>query len=285
MKILIVLIRWKGGVGRVVENVKRELELKGHEVEVISREDDLKCFSAIKSFFKLRKLVKEKDYDILYSQDWSCALPNMLKKHHYVCFHGRETKTRLLHLLIGKLKGNKLTVVGDTLKKEFPKSTLVYNGVDRTLFKKIDDIKRIKNSIGFANWETDEYSYKEIKEAADNLGMNFIDTNLKLNKKEMVKFYNGIEVFISLPKPFAGFNISWIEAMACGVPKIIGNYNGIGRSLDINHVEDFKSISDAIKYGKCQINYEINKKYDWKIHTEKLIELFSKHNEKIKKLK
>ncbi len=278
MKILIVLIRWKGGVGVVVKNIKKELELKGHEVETISREDDLKCYSTKQTFFKLRKAVKEKDYDILYTQDWSCALPNIFKKNHYICFHGRETqKSRPLHLLIGKLKGNKLTVVGDTLKEEFPKSNLVYNGVDRTLFRRIDGIKRIKNSVGYANWETDLYNYENIKKAVKDLNMKFIETHLKFNREEMVKFYNSVETFISLPEPFAGFNISWVEAMACSVPKIIGNYKGIGKNLDINHVEDFESIEDAIKYGKHQMNYEINKEYDWRISAEKLIKLFSEN--------
>jgi len=50
MKILIVLIRWKGGVGRLIESLKPFLEKEGHQVEVISREDDLKGFSAKQSF-------------------------------------------------------------------------------------------------------------------------------------------------------------------------------------------------------------------------------------------
>ena len=62
MKILIVLIRWKGGVGRVVSSIKPILEKAGYEVEVISREDDLKCYSLKESIFKLRKEVKEEDY-------------------------------------------------------------------------------------------------------------------------------------------------------------------------------------------------------------------------------
>ena len=69
MKILIVMIRWKGGVGRVVSSIKSLLEERGHKVEVISREDDLKCYSLKESIFKLRKEVKERDYDTLYVMD------------------------------------------------------------------------------------------------------------------------------------------------------------------------------------------------------------------------
>jgi len=275
MKILITLIRHKGGVGTVVKNVKRELELKGHEVETISREDDLDCISAKQGYKKLREAVVERDYDILYSQDWTCALSNIFKKNHYVCFHGRQTgRNRWLHLLVGKLKGKKLTVVGDRLKEEFPKATLVYNGVDRTLFKKLKGIKRIPKSVGYANWKTNQYNYCGIKTAVKEMGLDFIETNLELNKKELVEFYNKIETFISLPEEFAGFNITWIEAMICGVPKIIGNYNGIGKSLDINHLEDYDSISDVLMKAKSKENYEVKKEYDWGVHADKLIELF-----------
>ena len=57
MKILIVLKKWKGGVGRVINSIKPLLEKEGHEVKVISREDDLKCFSMKSSWFKLQREV------------------------------------------------------------------------------------------------------------------------------------------------------------------------------------------------------------------------------------
>ena len=43
MKILILLKKWKGGVGVVVKNLKKELEKRGHFVKTISR--DLNNFS------------------------------------------------------------------------------------------------------------------------------------------------------------------------------------------------------------------------------------------------
>lgn len=279
MKILIVLIRWKGGVGRLIESLKPFLEKEGHQVEVISREDDLKGFSTKQSFFKLRKLVKSKKYDILYTQDWSCALPLLLFKNHYCCFCGNEIKgiQKLLQFCIGNIFGKKLIVVGPQLKKRFKKSNLIYAGVDLSIFKNFNN-KREKNTVGFANWHRNLYNYSKIKSATKQAGLKLIDTNLKLSKKDLVKFYNKIEIFISLPEKFAGFNISWIEAMACGVPKIIGNQNGIGNQLDINHVEDFKDILDSLKNAKSTKEYKINKEFNWDFYSKKLLKVFNENN-------
>ena len=54
MKILILLKKWEGGVGSVVKHISNEFEKKGHQVKIISRENDLKIYSLRKSIFKLR---------------------------------------------------------------------------------------------------------------------------------------------------------------------------------------------------------------------------------------
>lgn len=279
MKILIIIVCWVGGVGRVVSNQKRIMEKLGHKVEVISREDDLGiAFNSgrfISGFFKLRKEVKKRNYDILYVQDWSCALPLMLFKNHYVCFNGNEPKNAIFQNCIGHLKGKKLIVIGDKLKERFPKSTLAYVGVNLHNFKNLN-MEREKGTVGFANLSNYYYNYEQIKLAVENLGMKFIETNMKLTKKGLIEFYNTIETFISLPREFAGFNLSWIEAMACGVPKIIGNYNGVGKGLDINHIEDFESIEDAIINAKIKKDYKISQEFDWDVQTKKILEVFKR---------
>jgi len=279
MKILIVLIRWKGGVGRVIESTKPFLEKEGNTVEVISREDDLKCFSLKDSFMKLRKEVKKRDYDILYTQDWSCTLPLLGLKNHFCCLYGNETHKfgRIFQNFIGKLFGKKLIVVNPLVKERFPKSHLLYIGINLKEFKNLK-LRREKGTVGFANWHNSEYNYEEIKKAVESLGLKLVDTELKLSKEELVRFYNKIETFISLPKEHAGFNMTWIEAMACKVPKIIGNYNGIGRMHNINHLEDFENIEDAIKNAKTPKNYIIPKEFNWEVHANKLLGIF-KENE------
>ena len=264
MKILIFLKKWPGGVGVIIKSIKEELEKRGHKVICISREEDLKLFSSIKNLFWLRKkyteLIKKENPDIIYTQDWSMAFPllfpfRIFKKKHFCCFHGIQPgKGSVIQKIIGNLIGRKLIVVGDSLKKKFPKSVLIYNGIDLEKFKPNKKIKKIKNSVGFVNWKTKEYHYKEIKKAAKSVSKKLFVAE-KIPYKQMPKFYQKLECFISLPPKCTGFNMSWIEAMACGVPKIIGNNAGIGSKLNINKVENFTSIIDAIK--NCE-----NKKFD-----------------------
>jgi len=273
MKILIVMIRWKGGVGRVVSSIKSLLEERGHKVEVISREDDLKCYSLKESIFKLRKEVKERDYDILYVMDWSCALPLITKKNMFLGLMGIETKNPILQKIVTSIKGKKAISISSELKRLYPKSNLNYLGIDLKEFKDLK-IERIPNSVGFVNWHNENYNYKEIRRTIERLNLKFIESNMNLSKEELVNLYNSVETFISLPKSFAGFNQSWIEAMACGVPRIIGNNNGVGEMLNMNHVEDFKDIEDVLKNSK-QIDYKIPKEFNWNFHTNKLIEAFN----------
>lgn len=249
------------------------MEKAGHEVITLSREEDLKCFSTKAAWWKLRKKVKEIKPDIIYTHDWSCALPILLFKNHFVHLYGFETENPIFQKIVGRLKGKKVTITNKTLKKQFPKATVSRPGVDLDEFYDMKQ-KRTPNSVGFANWETDFYSYDKIKKAVENLGYIFITTGMKLKKEDIPKFYNKIETFISLPPKSAGFNMSWIEAMACGVPKIIGNYNGVGKILDINHVEDFENIEDALKNAGIKKNYKIDPKFNWEVQTNKILELF-----------
>jgi len=79
MKILILLKKEAGGVGSVIKYVAKEFRRREHIVDIISREDDMKIFSLIKSIFPIRKkiknLMKKERYDIIYTQDWSLAFP------------------------------------------------------------------------------------------------------------------------------------------------------------------------------------------------------------------
>ncbi len=287
MKILIFLKKWPGGVGVVVNSIKKELEKKGHKVICTSREEDLKCSSSVKNILWLRKKYKEiiekENPDIIYTQDWSMALPlifpfRIFKRKHFSCFHGNELgKSKILQTVVGKLLGKRLIVVGDSLKKRFSKSNLIYNGVDLDLFKPDKKIKKIKNSVGFVNWKTEDYHYREIVSACKELGKNLILAE-KISHEEMPKFYQKLECFISLPPKVTGFNISWIEAMACQVPKIIGNSYGVGAKLSIEKVKGFKSIKESLEKVKKE-NYrkEIEKSdLTWKNHSNKLLKIWKK---------
>ena len=256
MKILIFLKKWKGGVGVVIKNLKKEFEKKGYKIICISREDDWNSFSSIKNALHLRKkykqIIKKEKPDIIYTQDWSMALPlifpfGIFKEKHFCCFHGNQLgKTKILQKIIGKMMGKRLIVVGNSLKEKFPHSNLIYNGIDLNLFKPNTKIKKIKNSVGFVNWKTEDYKYQEIKSACKKLGKKFLVAE-NIPYEKMPEFYQKIETFISLPPKGAGFNMSWIEAMACKVPKIIGNNEGIGIKLNIDKIREKGEVSQLIK--------------------------------------
>ncbi len=57
MKILIVLRKLRGGVGRANTEIANALRKKGHRVDILSREDDLKIYSLAKSIFPLRRKI------------------------------------------------------------------------------------------------------------------------------------------------------------------------------------------------------------------------------------
>ncbi len=286
MKILIILQKWVGGVGIAVKNRQHCFEKKGHIVDIISREDDLKIYSMMRSIFPLRKKIKNLDkkekYDIIFTCNWSIAVPlifpyALFKRKHYCGFGGFENKLakKYIQKIVGFFMGKRLVCYADSLKKEFPKATKIYNGIDLEKFKPLKNIKRISNSVGFANWKTDYYKYKETKSAVEKAGKKFLVAE-NIPYEKMSDFYNKIETFISLPFYTAGFNMVWIEAMACGVPKVIGNDSGVGSVIPINKVDDFKDIEDAIKNAKGK-NYRKwleKSKFTWERQTQDLIELW-----------
>lgn len=284
MKIIIILKKIEGGVGRYVSEVTNILEQKGHEVKIISREKDLHCFSMLKSIFKIRKLVKKEKFDIVYTNDWSITLPLLFpfpiySEKHFSCFHGMESSklSDIIQKIIGKLMGNKLVVVGDQLKEKFPNANLIYEGINMQQFYPIKKIKRIKNSVGFANYRNNIYNYDDIKRATNNSN-KYLHVAEFIPKDKMNEFYNKLDTFISLPPSYTGFGLCVMEAMAAGVTKIITNNYGINLKLPTTKIENYQDIQHALM--KCKNNdyrkwlIENKSLFSWEKHSEKLLNIF-----------
>jgi len=308
MKILIVLRKFKGGVGRANTEIAKALGEKGHSVDFLSREDDLKIYSLFKSIFPLRKkireLMKKENYDIIYTQDYSCAFPLLLPcplfwKKHFCCFcgvkiienlksseAGKKSKISyfyhiLLHRTVGRIMGKKLVVIGDNLKEIFPKSTLVYRGVNINEFK---PLRKRRDSIGWYSSDNEIILFEEMKKISKETELRLLVAK-KIPKNKMNLFYNKCKVFINLPRT-AGFNLSWLEAMAAGVPIVIGNYKGAGTILPINKISNkdnkINEITKIIKNPK-KGNYRkwiIENNFTWEKGAEELIKFFEKRLEK-----
>lgn len=273
MKILIVLIRWKGGVGRVISNQKRILEGLGHEVKVISREDDLKCFSTKQAFFKLRKEIKKRDYDILYTQDWSCALPFLFFKNHYCFFHGHSRGTEFLfQYLVGNLIGKSL-ITGDFLNSKIFSCPLIPNGVNLKEFKPLNKKRKY---LGWINKKTETITKEQIQKIGKKVKLPVLIAE-KILPEKMNEFYNKCKIFISFPPKQAGCQLSYMETMAAGVPKIIGNNNGEGFKYPFEKMENFKNVEDAIKKAKKRDyrQWIITHNLTWENQAKQLVKIWN----------
>lgn len=281
MKILIILSRWKGGVGVHVENISRELKKMGHEVYILAREDDLHLSSFLKSVIPMRRkiinLMKYNKYDIIYTQDWSIALSlifpyPLFKNKHFCMFHGNQFGLgRVLQNIIGNIMGGNVFVIGDSLKERFKKSNLNYAGVDFDYFKNLG-LKR--EYLGWIEKKgTEIIEEKDINRLAEKLNLKIlIARNFSIPANKMnSEFYNKCKAFISIPPKKAGFNMCWLEAMAAGVPIIIGNEEGIGCRLPISRIYD--------KHFEAKKNYKqwlIDNEFTWKNHVKNLLRVFNR---------
>ena len=286
MKILILLKKWSGGVGGGIKNISKEFKTLGYEVKIISREEDLKCFSFIKSFKITRKVLDKvaKDYDIIYTQDWSLAFPLIFpsvkyRSKHYCVFHGNQVGSgRIFQNIVGMIMGKKLLVMAPSLKKRFKNSTINYCGVSDKQFK---PLRKKRKYIGWIDKDSECIRINSVKEIAKRLGLPFIVAK-EIPYEKMNSFYNKCLVFISLPPASAGFQAAWLEAMMAGVPKVIGNINGSGELQPFDKVplgkeNDTVLITNIIRQAKRKdyINWVKENEFSWKRHVKKLIEIFS----------
>lgn len=285
MKILIVLKKFKGGVGRSNQTLSKFLIKKGHEVKILSREEDLKKYGLRDSIFPIRsivkKIMKKENYDIVYSQDWSIAFPllfpyPLFKNKHFVCFCGRETTgiPKLMQKLVGKIMKRRLVVIGDQLKKDFPRGKLIYRGIDLEEFK---PLKNKRNYLGWIKRDWEILSECEVSDLARNLGLK-LKVAEGIPPRKMNRFYNSCRIFISTPKT-AGYNNCWNEAMASGVPIILGNYEGAGSFLPFEKISNpftMERAENILKHAKKKDyrKWLINNKFSWEYKSQKLVKFF-----------
>lgn len=287
MKILILLTKWPGGVGGGVKNIRKELEKDGHYVEAFSREEDLKISSFKGSISPIRKFVKKKiiqeKFDIVYTQDWSMAFPlifptPIFKKKHFCMFHGNQYgKTRILQNIVGKVMGQHLLCMAPSLKRRFPKANMNYCGVN------LDQFKKTKNKRVYLGWiekTTETLKKEDLEKISKMLNVPLLIAKGLKHEEMNDKFYSKCKIFVSLPPHSAGFQASWLEAMAAGVPVIIGNENGAGEIQPFEKIQkkSFEEIIRAIKNHpkRDYLTWIKENDFTWKRHAKALVRIFSK---------
>lgn len=141
MKILIIYRRKEKDSWEAIKDIEKKLRNLGNEVDILSREEDLNMDSLSSSMGSLAKVIerkdKEKNYDIIYTQDWSIAFPllipnKILFEKHYCIFHNLEAsgaQSRIMQKIVGNILGNKLIVKTSELKDKFPKAILSKDGL------------------------------------------------------------------------------------------------------------------------------------------------------------
>jgi len=108
-----------------------------------------------------------------------------------------------------------------------------------------------------------------------------------IERKDMPMVLNKAKVFV-LPSEFETFGVSYIEALACGLPIIATKCGGpedffrddLGYMIDLNDLEALKkamrSLSEKInEYNREEISNYVKEKFSSELITKELIELFN----------
>ena len=100
------------------------------------------------------------------------------------------------------------------------------------------------------------------------------DYNLKLSvaenipSEQMNNWYNKLKVFVSYPTKNAGFNLCWIEALASGVPIVLGNEEGIGIK---NAKKNWKKLTWEKNVNKLEEVFNMYVGYAYKEHLRGIV--------------
>ena len=287
MKILVLVKERKkkgfGGVETLLKNISKEFEEKGHNVDIISRTDDLKLKNTAQSIFPLRKkvreIMKEKNYDIIYTQDWNMALPLLFpypifRKKHFCFFHATQKgRGFFVQFLVGNLMGKRL-LTGDRInEKRYSGATLIETAVDMNEFKPLN---KKRTYLGWTNKPSENMTKEQIERIGKNLGIPVLIIE-NIPHEKMNETYNKCKIFVGLPFKEAGGGVTYMEAMAAGIPRIVGNIYSEGYKFPFDKIENFRNLEEAIKNSKKRdyAKWMKDSKITWERHTEKLINIFT----------
>jgi len=274
---------------------------------------EIETFS-FKAYLKLKELLKTHKFDVIH--DNQClgygfllmkrfGIPLISTLHHplsidrsiwfeHPATFGLKMKRILYYpLLMQRIVANKIdriiTVSNDSAKKinkafnvPFAKQSVVYNGMDLSIFYPIKGVKKQKNSIIFVGNVEDRkkgviYLLKAISITKFKVNLTIVDggapnrSNVlewiqKLGIKDQVTFtgkipiddlvrlYSQMEIAIS-PSLYEGFGFPAAEAMACELPVIVTNAGAlpevVGEHLKTGYIvpqRDPDAIANAIDF-------------------------------------
>lgn len=273
----------RGGVAIHVSYVKSELEDSSHDVDEISRNEDLDSDSFLRSYHLLQEESKawSDDYDVIHAHDWSLAFPLIRAgvKNLVATFHAFPTNpvARLFQDYAISRLGPRAVVISPKMKLRYQDASYIPNGVDLKLFRRTGE-----SHDGFRVGVAQGYKKEAIKRACDAAGVEFVSTRGELDYEDLPDFYSSLDAFVSLPYRQAGFNMVWTEAMACEVPYIVGTGAGIGDVLPIYKLRKSsgpKSLLELFRDGelpplKGSREWLERNEFTWERHVESLLRIY-----------
>jgi len=276
-----------GGVHMHVRSVANELRRLGFDVDIITRVEDLGQPHFIQSYQYMKKFFSKlaQEYDVVHAHDWSIAYPAVRAgiNNLIATFHGfpRHLFAEFFQNAAVSMLGNRAVVVSPKMLLKYACATYIPNGVDVNIFKRINTAKIFSRFSPCYLGIAQKYSRDQVFRIARELCFQTIVAE-KIPYDQMPKFYSSLDVFVSVPPSTAGFNLVWLEAMACEVPYIVGTDAGVGEILPIYKVSNFnnlRTILAAIREGilpplKGSRQWILENDFTWKHHARKLIKLY-----------
>ncbi|MBN1617753.1 glycosyltransferase [Candidatus Dojkabacteria bacterium] len=163
-------------------------------------------------------------------------------------------------------------VINPVLVKEFPGSTFIPDGVDVDLFK--PKHKFIVGGVGKkVDYNNECKGLYLIKQACDELGIEFRPAEGQFKYEEMPEYYNSIDVLVCASSRIEGQFAAIFECMAMNKPVITVDINSV---LDLNLVKVDRSV-EGIKEGILKFYNRplIEKQYSWEVVCENFTDLYN----------
>jgi len=142
--------------------------------------------------------------------------------------------------------------------------------------QKIIETYRKKDNVEIFDEERSKYLFQKHKHKVE---ADFLKKALREIKKDKRRVLDvGCGTGRMLAEVFSVGALSWMEAMAGGVPKIIGNNESEGYLYPIDKIENYKDIEAAIINSKKRDYRKWLEKngLTWKNHVSKLIKVFER---------
>jgi glycosyltransferase involved in cell wall biosynthesis len=239
---------------------------------------EIRAFS-IRAYLKLRELLQKTEFDIIHDNQClgyglllikTLGIPVIATIHHplYIdlaniidtasTFFNAGRAVMFYPVLMQKIVSKRLdhiiAVSEDSKKRNnihfgvpLEKQTVVYNGLDRGVFRRLKNVRKIKGKVIFVGNVIDKkkgfgYLLRAMRNVVDDLKLTVVDGGSPHRKgiedliaqlglrnriefagmastEELVRHYNEAEIAV-VPSLYEGFGFPAAEAMSCGTPVV-----------------------------------------------------------------